>query len=324
MKWKLLLNRFVQSCNNLKLLHKYYSNAKLLLTGEYLVLHGALAFAVPLKYGQMLEVYDSDQSELEWIAYEKGKEWLHFLISPSEIENQTEKGNTEKEFVCYLLNRAKFLNAGFLKSCSVKVKTKIDFDRAWGLGTSSSLINNVAQWADVNPYELHAMVSNGSGYDIACANYCKPILFRRQGNHPMIYPIDFDPSFLNQLHFIYRGNKQNSEESVKKFLNGKPVSNTDLESISLISKRILQSENTYEFDALISEHERFISQIIDCKAIKGEKFSDFKGSIKSLGAWGGDFILVRTDMEKRELHSYFFEKGLTTIFSWKDLVLDTN
>ena len=31
-----------------------------------------------------------------------------------------------------------------------KVTTKLDFPKNWGLGTSSTLINNIAQWAQVD------------------------------------------------------------------------------------------------------------------------------------------------------------------------------
>ncbi|NOU61084.1 GYDIA family GHMP kinase [Marinifilum caeruleilacunae] len=300
---------------------KYYSNAKFLITGEYLVLHGSLSLAIPLRFGQFMEIYESDSKDLEWIALDRAQEWLHFSISEDEVLQADQKGKTEKDFVCFLLKQAKQLNPEFLKNFSWRVKSEINFDRKWGLGSSSSLINNVAQWADVNPYELHAMVSKGSGYDIACANYCLPILFRRNGSHPMIYPIKFQPKFSEQLYFVYLGNKQNSEESVAKFLNGNPVTKTQVESISLLSKKLLQSENAFEFDALISEHERFISEVLNCDPIKSERFSDFKGSIKSLGAWGGDFILVRSDDGKREVHRYFYEKGLSTIFSWDEIIL---
>jgi mevalonate kinase len=305
----------------LKPIKKYYSNAKFLITGEYLVLHGALSLAIPLRFGQLMEIYESDTENLEWLALDRAQPWLKFSISTEDIQNAECKGTSEKDFVCFVLNQAKKLNPDFLQETSLKIKTEINFDRNWGLGSSSSLINNIAQWADVNPYELHTRVSNGSGYDIACANYDSPILFRRNGSHPMIYPIKFEPDFSEQLYFVYLGNKQNSEESVKKYLNGNSVNKTQVESISLLSKKILQSENSLEFDALISEHERFISEVLNCDAVKKEKFSDFNGSVKSLGAWGGDFVLVRSDIGKREVYRYFFEKGLTTIFSWNEIIL---
>lgn len=302
-------------------LYKYYSNAKFLLTGEYLVLHGAMALAIPLKYGQKMEIYPSENSDLKWTAFEKGKLWLDFTISKSEIEKQNEKGESEKDFVCFLLNRAKYLNPSFLNGNNVEVKTEINFDRKWGLGSSSTLINNIAQWADVNPYELHSLVSNGSGYDVACANYCKPILFRRKGNHPLIYPVEFQPEFMEQLYFVYLGKKQNSENSVKAFLNGGTFNQSELDEVSKLSKSILNSKTKNEFDNLIDSHEAMISGLLNQDTVKKRLFSDFDGSIKSLGAWGGDFVLVRSEMNKKEIISYFFSKGLTNVYSWKEMIL---
>ena len=38
---------------------KFYSNGKLLMTGEYFVLNGALSLALPTVYGQYLEINDT-------------------------------------------------------------------------------------------------------------------------------------------------------------------------------------------------------------------------------------------------------------------------
>lgn len=308
----------------MKASHKYYSNAKFLLTGEYLVLHGALALAIPLKFGQVLEVYASEHEDMEWLALEKGNVWLNFSISEEEISKQTSKGESEKDFVCFLLNKAKELNPSFLRDIAVKVKTEINFDRNWGLGSSSSLINNIAQWAKVNPYHLHALVSNGSGYDIACAVYCKPILYRRNGNNPLIYPVDFSPKFSNNLYFVYLGKKQKSEQAVRTFLDGNLVNQEQLDRVSKLSKGMLNSIDEQEFDFIVEDHEKMLSELLMQDCVKDKYFSDFKGTIKSLGAWGGDFVMVRSNMDKIDIQSYFYKKGLTNIFSWKDIILGAN
>ena len=41
---------------------KFYSNGKLLITGEYFVLNGALSLALPTVYGQHLEINDNDSN----------------------------------------------------------------------------------------------------------------------------------------------------------------------------------------------------------------------------------------------------------------------
>ena len=53
--------------------HYYKSNGKFMLTGEYLVLKGATALALPLKLGQSLDVEVSEENEnrIYWNAYKK-------------------------------------------------------------------------------------------------------------------------------------------------------------------------------------------------------------------------------------------------------------
>ena len=48
---------------------EFYSNGKLLLTGEYLVLDGANAFAVPTKFGQNLIVEKIVEPQLIWGSF---------------------------------------------------------------------------------------------------------------------------------------------------------------------------------------------------------------------------------------------------------------
>ena len=47
-------------------------------------------------------------------------------------------------------------------------------------------------------------------------------------------------------------------------------------------------------------------------------FNDFNGALKSLGAWGGDFILAATETDPT---SYFKNKGLNTVIPYKDMIL---
>ena len=49
--------------------HTFYSNGKLLLTGEYVVLDGANALAVPTKYGQNLVVEIINKPYIIWKSF---------------------------------------------------------------------------------------------------------------------------------------------------------------------------------------------------------------------------------------------------------------
>ncbi|MGB5499701.1 MAG: GHMP kinase, partial [Maribacter sp.] len=55
---------------------EFYSNGKLLMTGEYAVLDGAKAWAIPTTYGQSLTVLETDSKKIEWTSLdEKGSIW---------------------------------------------------------------------------------------------------------------------------------------------------------------------------------------------------------------------------------------------------------
>ena len=68
----------------------------------------------------------------------------------------------------------------------------------------------------------------------------------------------------------------------------------------------------------LAQHETQMSQILELPQVHQELFPDFKGTIKSLGAWGGDFILV---LSKDNPTSYFSSKGYKTILSYADMIL---
>jgi hypothetical protein len=50
--------------------------------------------------------------------------------------------------------------------------------------------------------------------------------------------------------------------------------------------------------------------------IKESLFSDFDGIIKSLGAWGGDFVMAADHPAE-----YFAAKGYETIVAYEDMIL---
>ena len=69
-----------------------------------------------------------------------------------------------------------------------------------------------------------------------------------------------------------------------------------------------------EFDALVREHERVISESLKMQRVKDKFFSDYWGEVKSLGAWGGDFVLVTSRKVMMKPVNISKKKGL--IFSF--------
>ena len=63
---------------------------------------------------------------------------------------------------------------------------------------------------------------------------------------------------------------------------------------------------------------KIISSIIELPTVKERLFPDYFGTLKSLGAWGGDFILATGD---KNTPQYFKAKGYTTILRYSDMVL---
>ncbi|RLD29615.1 MAG: GHMP kinase, partial [Bacteroidetes bacterium] len=136
----------------------FFSNGKLLLTGEYLVLDGALALAVPTQFGQSLTIEIIGEPKLIWKSINhEGDIWFEgaFLLQNNEILNQVQDDNKVSKRIVQILRAVKQLNPNFLnQEFGYKVTTKLDFPPFWGLGSSSTLINNIARWAKVDAYQL--------------------------------------------------------------------------------------------------------------------------------------------------------------------------
>jgi len=92
----------------------------------------------------------------------------------------------------------------------------------------------------------------------------------------------------------------------------------EIKRISEISDEFLTTKSLEEFDKLIVEHEQIISSIIKLKTVKEKLFPDYFGAIKSLGAWGGDFVLVTGNASTPV---YFKNKGFETILTYNQMVL---
>ena len=71
----------------------------------------------------------------------------------------------------------------------------------------------------------------------------------------------------------------------------------------------------------MDRHEENIGEIVRKKPVKAQLFSDFKGSIKSLGAWGGDFIMAASAAPEEYVRNYFSNKNLDTMFRYEEIVL---
>lgn len=300
---------------------KFYSNGKLLLTGEYLVLDGALALAIPTKYGQSLSIEPFKECQLRWESFDElGNLWFEATHAFNEVLHPSEiiVGDI-KDRMFQILRAANEENREFLNNpAGIKVTTQLDFPRQWGLGTSSTLINNVAQWANINAYKLLDKTFGGSGYDIACAQHNTPITYQLEEDNRTVIEHAFNPHFKNHLFFVFLNKKQDSRQGIAAYKEKKCNSSLALSEISAITNDMLSCKNLETFQFLMESHERIISETIQQKPVKEVLFSDFNGSIKSLGAWGGDFVLAASEEAPED---YFRIKGYDTIIPYQKMIL---
>ena len=88
----------------------FHSNGKLLISGEYLVLDGALSLALPCRFGQSLNFTEDSNGTLEWIS----KDMNDTIWFNAYFEAKTLKVLKTKDVKC--------LNLHYLNSMHRKVR----------------------------------------------------------------------------------------------------------------------------------------------------------------------------------------------------------
>jgi mevalonate kinase len=305
--------------------HYFYGHGKLLLTGEYFVLDGALSLALPTNMGQSLAIkYKSSfDPKLSWKSFDvNGKCWFEATFDLWRFKILDEVETPEAVTLQKVLIQARKQNPHFLRDeVDVAVETRLEFPLEWGLGSSSTLIYNIAQWAYISPFELLFKTTGGSGYDIACAQSMGPILYEKKGSSPVWSEVQFDPTFKDQLYFVYLGKKQDSSEGIKFYREKISAVQNDLViKLSSITREMMNAKNLEEFDFLLSGHEKIISQTLEMPTAKEKHFANFWGEIKSLGAWGGDFVLATSSKSSEETKKYFIDNGYDVVIPYSQMV----
>lgn len=299
---------------------KLHSNGKLLFTGEYVILDGATGLALPTKYGQSMAVSKKKDTAIDWESYTLDKTcWFSatFRLTASGEFKATKQNPYTKRLENILTQAYVLAPTAVEKKRGAKIECHLDFPQNWGLGTSSTLISNIADWLGIDAFQLLEKTFGGSGYDIACAQTQSPITFRLENKTPHIEEVVFAPHFKNQLFFVHLNQKQNSRESIAHYRKvDKKQRETVINHISALTAEFISCRELSTFQHLIDTHERLISEVTQLVPVKEKHFADFPNAIKSLGGWGGDFIMaVGTESEK----NYFREKGFSTILDYSDL-----
>ena len=220
-----------------------------------------------------------------------------------------------------IFNAIKRMNPSFMGFQSiVNITSKLEFPNEWGLGTSSTLIAALAEWSGVSAYGLLQKTFGGSGYDLACANAEGPILYQIHQSAGQYVEVPYKPAFSDSLFFIYLGKKQNSRDGIQGFRAKGLVPNSIVQEINQLSLAWLQASDLTSLEQIINQHESVVADYLDLKKAKDLYFQDYWGTVKSLGAWGGDFVLATSNRSTQETAAYFQNKGFNTIFSYQDLL----
>lgn len=291
--------------------NKFHANGKLLLFGEYAILDGAKALAIPTKKGQSLQIKAHRGSDLLWESYgPKGELWFEAQLSLYDFSSIRTSDQKVSDYLQKLLKGAVRYNTEFLNKWNgFKAINRLEFDRDWGLGSSSTLVYNVAEWAEVSPFHLHFYVSSGSGYDVACAGAESPIIYQLSDDQLHYEEIDFEPSFLKNIYFVYLGKKQNTGEGIIHYTQNAKKRKDVADELTKITDAVLECNDFDSFTKLMDKHETILSAELQLPKVKEELFKKFPGGIKSLGAWGGDFVMAVSEESETKIKSYFEDAG---------------
>lgn len=299
---------------------KLFAPGKLLITGEYAVLDGAKSLALPTQRGQSMTILNHHfYDELQWQAIDfQGNEWLNVCFKIEDLSIVSSTNPKAAETLKNILTEAFFLGNGAHYLKGKKIITQLDFPNDWGLGSSSTLLCLLSKYLEIDAYQLLEKTFGGSGYDIAVGLVQKALTYQlAQYSKKNIQTIDFQPLFKENLFFIHLNQKQNSREGIQLYREKKKDRGL-IEKISEITDFLLQPITVDEANALFEAHENLLSRHLELPKVKNLYFEDYPHAIKSLGAWGGDFVLAIG--EEKMAKNYFPKKGFSTILTYEEMI----
>ena len=303
-------------------MNELQARGKLLISAEYMVLHGSLALVLPLKKKQILKkIRSENRNSFTWTAYRETDLWFRAEFRPSTLEVVTASNAEMAERLRMLLRTCVELNPSFHRELLIwDVETRLDFSPEWGFGSSSTLTALMAEWAGVNALDLHFMISEGSGYDVACAVADRAIVYSLQDKEPRYEPVLFQPPFADQLYFVWLGSKQPTALHLREMAGRLNPGKELIRSFSMLTRGMLGSKELDDFRNYMEEHEAKLSELTGLERVSLTRFPGLQGSVKSLGAWGGDFVMIASDQQTDALYNYLDKLGFSCRFRFKELI----
>jgi mevalonate kinase len=304
-------------------MNSYFAHGKLLLSAEYMVMHGSKALALPLVKGQTLEKRQSENRQsFDWDAYAGDELWFSARFDPGSLRiletNHQEMAERLQEMIRACIELMPDFQRDLFRWDAL---TRLDFPPEYGFGSSSTLTALLAEWAEVNPLDLHFMVSEGSGYDVACALAEGPILYRLRDQSPHYQHISFHPAFRDQLYLAWLGKKQPTVTHLEQITGRTGPSYETIHQFSQMTMAMVEATTLSEFRLVMEEHEEALSQILGMERVSA-KFDGLPGSVKSLGAWGGDFVMIASEADEKSLKGYLGTRDIQVVYKYNDLVYE--
>ena len=269
----------------------------------------------PTIFGQKFTFSENLNDDILWLAKDINGTFLEKKFSIESISNpdniRAEDALLKTLANAYQLSNNKKKLQGF------NVESTLNYDRNFGLGSSASFLRLVADIFDCNPFSLRMNGWNGSGFDIAATTQNQLFTYSIEGDLPKVETAIFNNKLTENIFFIYTNKKQNTRDSIQR------IKLNDTEKADFVAKAnaltvdFQSCSSNFELIMLMEEHEELVSFYTGYNKIKVQ-FTDFQGGIKSLGAWGGDFIMATG--EKEYIYSYFKTKGLDKIYSWNEII----
>jgi mevalonate kinase len=301
----------------------YYGHGKLMLTGEYYVLDGAKALSIPTRFGQHLRVKELSgaSNTLYWVALNNLKQpWLNLVFDKATL-HCLNTNSKEAMALSNILSEVRKMNPDFLMGeQDIAVETYLEFPNEWGLGSSSTLIHCIATWGGVDGIMLLKQTLGGSGYDVASAGSDTPILYQLSDGKAGWEQVSFDPPFADRLYFVYTGQKQLSSAGIAHYKAKAQRKSDTIGWLDKLTESMLQCQSIEKMEQIIQEHEAYISEALELPKVKDTLFADYWGAAKSLGAWGGDYVLLTNTRSEQELIDYLHHKQLTVIHRYDNML----
>ncbi|MFN4914563.1 MAG: hypothetical protein ACK5FT_04525 [Sphingomonadales bacterium] len=304
----------------------FFSHGKVLLAGEYAVMCGVEALALPVRAGQWQHVWEMPAkgvSKLVWQSKDAdGGVWFECRVDTDIMHVSETTSETYSDTLLRLLFCIKEQKPELFLHKNIRIETECEFNRSFGLGSSSTLVCNLAKWSGVNAHLLQERAFGGSGYDVAVGNLGRPLVYWLENNEPNWSSWQLPPDFTHDWYLAFPGEKQNSRDSlagVKAQLDKISSDVALLQQMNACIQAIKSPRSLPMLEAMLEMWQALLSQRLDLpRPYETLGLSPVKGGLcKFLGAWGGDVLLInRTFLQANEIAFENME-----LFSWNEFVV---